>query len=195
MPLREENIVTLMLEGNEQGLRLLYRNYNEAIYGIIHHIVKSEQHAEEVLNDVFLKFYNGIKSYDPLKGRLFTWMARIARNAAIDKIRTLDYKSSRSAVVDISVQLNAPAQDVSVDHLGLAAVLKGLDFNQKRMIEMIYLMGYTHQECADELNMPLGTVKTNVRRGILKLREFLGNDLQAFISVMILILIYIIINN
>ena len=56
MPLREENIVTLMLEGNEQGLRLLYRNYNEAIYGIIHHIVKSEQHAEEVLNDVFLKF-------------------------------------------------------------------------------------------------------------------------------------------
>lgn len=67
MPLREENIVTLMLEGNEQGLRLLYRNYNEAIYGIIHHIVKSEQHAEEVLNDVFLKFYNGIKSYDPLK--------------------------------------------------------------------------------------------------------------------------------
>jgi RNA polymerase sigma-70 factor (ECF subfamily) len=192
---REENILSLLLEGNEMGLRLLYRNYKEAIYGIILNIVKSENHAEEVLNDVFLKFFNNIKSYDSSKSRLFTWMARIARNAAIDKIRTVDFKSSaRSYEISNPVAEKLQYQHEHIDHSAIASILQALDVDQKRMIEMVYLLGYTHQECSTELNIPLGTVKTNIRRGLLKLRSVMGNDINAFISWIIIVLIYFIFN-
>lgn len=192
---REENMLSLLLEGNEMGLRLLYRNYKEAIYGIILNIVKSENHAEEVLNDVFLKFFNNIKSYDSSKSRLFTWMARIARNAAIDKIRTVDFKSSaRSYEISNPVAEKLQYQHEHIDHSAIASILQALDVDQKRMIEMVYLLGYTHQECSTELNIPLGTVKTNIRRGLLKLRSVMGNDINAFISWIIIVLIYFIFN-
>lgn len=192
---KEENLLNLLLEGNEMGLRLLYRNYKEAIYGIILNIVKSENHAEEVLNDVFLKFYNNIKSYDSSKSRLFTWMARIARNAAIDKIRTVDFKIS-SRAVDISnpIVQNLQYQQDHTNHTAIATILRALDVDQRRMIEMVYLLGYTHQECSNELNIPLGTVKTNIRRGLIKLRSVMGNDINAFISWIIIVLIYFIFN-
>jgi len=192
---KEENILSLLLDGNEMGLRLLYRNYKESIYGIILNIVKSENHAEEVLNDVFLKFFNNIKSYDSSKSRLFTWMARIARNAAIDKIRTVDFKSSaRSYEISNPVAEKLQYQHEHIDHSAIASILQALDVDQKRMIEMVYLLGYTHQECSTELNIPLGTVKTNIRRGLLKLRSVMGNDINAFISWIIIVLIYFIFN-
>jgi len=192
---KEENILSLLLDGNETGLRLLYRNYKEAIYGIILNIVKSENHAEEVLNDVFLKFFNNIKSYDSSKSRLFTWMARIARNAAIDKIRTVDFKSSvKSYEISNPVAQNLQYHHEHIDHSAIATILQALDVDQKRMIEMVYLLGYTHQECSDELNIPLGTVKTNIRRGLMKLRSVMGNDINAFISWIIIVLIYFIFN-
>ncbi len=192
---KEENILSLLLDGNEMGLRLLYRNYKESIYGIILNIVKSENHAEEVLNDVFLKFFNNIKSYDSSKSRLFTWMARIARNAAIDKIRTVDFKSSaRSYEISNPVAEKLQYQHEHIDHSAIASILQALDVDQKRMIEMVYLLGYTHQECSEELNIPLGTVKTNIRRGLMKLRSVMGNDINAFISWIIIVLIYFIFN-
>ncbi len=192
---KEENILSLLLDGNEMGLRLLYRNYKESIYGIILNIVKSENHAEEVLNDVFLKFFNNIKSYDSSKSRLFTWMARIARNAAIDKIRTVDFKSSaRSYEISNPVAEKLQYQHEHIDHSAIASILQALDVDQKRMIEMVYLLGYTHQECSTELNIPLGTVKTHIRRGLLKLRSVMGNDINAFISWIIIVLIYFIFN-
>lgn len=192
---KEENILSLLLDGNEMGLRLLYRNYKESIYGIILNIVKSENHAEEVLNDVFLKFFNNIKSYDSSKSRLFTWMARIARNAAIDKIRTVDFKSSaRSYEISNPVAEKLQYQHEHIDHTAIASILQALDVDQKRMIEMVYLLGYTHQECSTELNIPLGTVKTHIRRGLLKLRSVMGNDINAFISWIIIVLIYFIFN-
>ncbi|MBP6796259.1 MAG: RNA polymerase sigma factor [Saprospiraceae bacterium] len=192
---KEENILILLLDGNEMGLRLLYRNYKESIYGIILNIVKSENHAEEVLNDVFLKFFNNIKSYDSSKSRLFTWMARIARNAAIDKIRTVDFKSSaRSYEISNPVAEKLQYQHEHIDHSAIASILQALDVDQKRMIEMVYLLGYTHQECSEELNIPLGTVKTNIRRGLMKLRSVMGNDINAFISWIIIVLIYFIFN-
>lgn len=192
---KEENILSLLLDGNEMGLRLLYRNYKESIYGIILNIVKSENHAEEVLNDVFLKFFNNIKSYDSSKSRLFTWMARIARNAAIDKIRTVDFKSSaRSYEISNPVAEKLQYLHEHIDHSAIASILQALDVDQKRMIEMVYLLGYTHQECSTELNIPLGTVKTHIRRGLLKLRSVMGNDINAFISWIIIVLIYFIFN-
>ncbi|MEP7268343.1 MAG: RNA polymerase sigma factor [Saprospiraceae bacterium] len=193
--IKEAHLVALLQSGNEQGLRILYSNYNQSIYGIISNIVKSEQHAEEVLNDVFLKFYRSIKSYDPGQSKLFTWMARIARNAAIDKIRTVDYRRSQN-----SVDIENPAvkalnySENNLDNEGLAKVLKSLDGDQKRMVEMVYLLGYTHQECSDELNVPLGTVKSNVRRGILKMRDYLGKDLQAYMSILLIVFIYFLIH-
>ena len=192
---KEENILSLLLDGNEMGLRLLYRNYKESIYGIILNIVKSENHAEEVLNDVFLKFFNNIKSYDSSKSRLFTWMARIARNAAIDKIRTVDFKSSvKSYEISNPVTQKLQYQHEHIDNSAIAEILQALEVDQKRMIEMVYLLGYTHQECSDELNIPLGTVKTNIRRGLMKLRSVMGNDINAFISWIIIVLIYFIFN-
>jgi RNA polymerase sigma-70 factor, ECF subfamily len=191
--IHEDIMIHLLRDGNEQGLRLLYRNYKDAIFGIISNIVRSEPHAEEVLNDVFLKFFENIQSYDASKSRLFTWMARIARNAAIDKIRTADFKAYAQSIRtdDPNTTISSPA-DHTVEYQGIQTILQALSPDQRRMIHMVYLLGYTHQECADELQVPLGTVKTNVRRGILQLRDYFAKDIQAYTGMIFLIILYII---
>ncbi len=192
----DDIILSLLQNGNEQGLRLLYRNYNDAIYGIIMRIVRSEETAEEVLNDVFLKCFHNIASYDPTKSKLFTWIARIARNASIDKVRTVSYRNSlRTDSLQSNESIHdTKSENVTQDPESIQRILKTLDADARQMIEMVYLQGYTHEECAQDLDVPLGTVKTKVRRGLIKLREYLSGDRQILAALTVIILIYVFLN-
>lgn len=144
--------------------------------GVIARILKKEELAEEVLQDVFLKIWDKIDSYDPAKGKLFTWMLNIARNQAIDKTRSKEFSKGKKTG-DIENFVNRVDRkdylEQQVDAIGLKEVLKKLPEDQRFVIDQHYLKGYTQAEMAEEFNLPLGTVKTRMRLAMKELRNLL----------------------
>ena len=140
-------------------------------------IVRNEDVAEEVLQDVFLKIWDRMASYDVSKGRLFTWMLNIARNQAIDKIRSREM-SQRKKTDDIDGLVSRidrqNSSELRTDTIGLTDVLEKLPEEQRFVIDLLYLKGYTQSEVAEEFSIPLGTVKTRTRMGMIELRSILN---------------------
>ena len=171
----EENELTGMLKsGVANAMAILYQNYSAAIYGVILRIVQSEEAAEDVLQEAFIKIWKNIEKYDPAKGRLFTWLVNIARNTAIDSLRVKDYTiKSQIRSLDNSVRTVNRQHKVytPTDHIGLKEIINKLKPDYKILIDKLYFEGYTQEEAARELNIPLGTVKTRIRAAINVLRE------------------------
>jgi RNA polymerase sigma factor (sigma-70 family) len=164
---------------NPSTLDYLYDHYSAALYGIVFRIVKNEDVAEEVLQDVFLKIWDKIEGYDSAKGRLFTWMLNIARNQAIDKIRSREIRKSRKTddIDNLVGKIDkAEFNELSVEAIGLKEVLLRLPEEQRFVIEKLYLEGYTQSEVAEEFNIPLGTVKTRTRMALTELRIILKEN-------------------
>ena len=132
--------------------------------------------AEEVLQDVFLKIWDKIDSYDREKGKLFTWMINIARNQAIDKTRSREFSKDQQTG-DLGKFVNRiDAKDhieLGVETIGVRDLLNRLPEDQKFVIEKHYLKGYTQSEISEEFNLPLGTVKTRMRLAMQLLRNLL----------------------
>ena len=166
-------------------MRYLFEHYGGALNHIIGQIVTERQTAQEVLHDVLLRIWNNIDQYEESKSRLFTWMARIARNAAIDKVRSKAYrKSGKTDELDVVVvNRNNLSESMSVEHIGLTKVLDQLDANHRSIIDLLYFKDYTQAETADALDLPLGTVKTRSRRALQKLREILKYELVILMIV------------
>lgn len=154
-------------------LGYLYDRYAGALFGIISRIIKDENVAQEVLQDVFLKIWDRIDQYDPAKGRLFTWMLNVARNQAIDKTRSKEFTSS-SKTNDLESVVSrlesSMTSDQNTDTIGLTEVLNKLSEEHKFVVTYLYLKGYTQRELAKEFDIPLGTVKTRLRMAMMELR-------------------------
>ena len=164
-------------ERNDQAFGFLYDNYAGALYSIIKQIITDNPEvASDVLQEVFINIWRKIATYDQTKGRLFTWMLNIARNAAIDTLRSKSYQNSQKnqelpenvykAVTDQITQQN-------VDNIGLKKVLEKLKPEHRILVELSYFKGFTHEEIAEMMSIPLGTVKTRIRNALLQLREYL----------------------
>ncbi len=144
---------------------------------MVFRILRKEETAEEVLQDIFLKVWDKIESYDPSKGKLFTWMINIARNQAIDKTRSKEVSKGRKTddidylVNKIDIQEHS---QLAVDAIGLKEVLLKLSDDQQFIVTQLYLKGYTQSEVAEEFGIPLGTVKTRLRLAMIELRSILN---------------------
>ena len=172
--INEEELVTSLQKGEQSALSILYANYSPALFGVIIRIVDSQENAEDVLQEVFVKIWKNINSYNPTKGKLYTWLLNIARNAAIDSLRLKDHKiKSQIRNIDNSVNTVNKQYRVSTqpDHIGLKTLVEKMKPEYKLLIDKLYFEGYTQDEAAKELNIPLGTVKTRIRAAINQLRE------------------------
>jgi len=172
----QDQLVKLLRKKDKAALSFLYDHYSGAIYGIIQRIVLQEEVAEEVLQDAYLRYWNKIEHFNPEKGRLFTWMVRIARNLALDKLRSKGMKQSNKSesITDHVSILDKQLHTKSVtDPIGLDEVLKELSDDQLFVVEKLYFRGYTQSELAKEYNIPLGTVKTRLRAAMVKLRKLI----------------------
>ncbi len=154
----------------------LVDNYSAAIFGAISRIVNNEPVAQEVLQDCFMKFWDKIDQYDPQKGRFFTWMINIARNLAIDRLRSREMKKEEKTddignyVTEIG---GAGFSQQNVDGIGIKEVLNNLREEERFVLEMAYFKGYTQSEISEEFDIPLGTVKTRFRMALMHMRSFL----------------------
>lgn len=171
----EENLVILLQSKNQRGFSILYDNYSSALYGVILKIVRTEEIAADVLQDSFVKIWKNIEGYNRTKGTLFTWMLNVARNTAIDKIRSQDFQNSqRNQDLDSTVEIidNQANSQFDVDAIGLKKVVENLRPEHRQMIDLLYFQGYTQAEVAEEFGIPLGTVKTRVKAAIVHLRQY-----------------------
>jgi len=173
-PLHDESeFVALLKSRDKKGIEKLYDNYSDSIFGVIFKIVQKEDVAEDLLQETFVKVWKKIESYDSSKGRLFTWMLNIARNGAIDYTRSKHYnKALKVQSIDNAVYNESDARsEIKTDSIGVKELVNSLDPKFKLLIDKFYFEGYTQQEVSDELNIPLGTVKTRIRQAIIELRK------------------------
>lgn len=153
----QEEIIQGLRRKDKAALSYLYDHYSDALLGVISRIVEEQNVAEEVLQDAFLRYWEKIEQYDTEKGRLFTWMMRIARNLALDKLRSRGMKQqSQSDSISNNVYTLDKTQhtESSVDAIGLEEVLNKLPEEQRFVVEKLYLRGYTQSEVADEFDIP-----------------------------------------
>ncbi|MBY0542400.1 MAG: sigma-70 family RNA polymerase sigma factor [Sphingobacteriaceae bacterium] len=172
--LSEEELVNGLKNQDTIAMEALYSMYSGALLGIISRVVVQTEVAEDVLQETFVKIWNSAGSYDPSKGRLFTWMMNVARNLSIDKLRSKDYKNAnKNQDIENNVDFIDEQKKVTfnADTLGLKDLVTNLKPDFKNVLDMVYFKGYTHVEAAEELDIPLGTVKTRVRMAILELRK------------------------
>jgi len=169
-----ELLVSQFQNKNEKAFQTLYDMYSESMQGVIYNIVRDNDIAEEVMQDVFIKAWHKSDSYNASKGRFFTWLLNISRNAAIDKTRSKNFKNSNKNLnsdffVDI---LQSPDNlNASTDAIGIRNFVKKLGEACKQVIELLYFKGYTQKEASEELDMPIGTIKTRNRNCIQQLRK------------------------
>ncbi|ASU32746.1 RNA polymerase subunit sigma-70 [Mucilaginibacter xinganensis] len=148
--------------------------YSSSLYGVISRIIIDTATAEDVLQETFVKIWHSFSSYSTEKGRLFTWMVNIARNLSIDKIRSKDFKNQNknqeleNNVTSIDEQRSTVYKP---ELLGIKELVETLKPDQKAILDLVYFKGYTHVEAAEELAVPLGTVKTRLRMAIQQLRK------------------------
>lgn len=170
----EEELVNLLKQEDKVAFSYLFDNYSAALYGIILKILNQEEEAaEDTLQDVFIKIWKKISTYDSSKGTLFTWMLNIARNTAIDKIRSNNGVSIQSIDYHVHNIDKTQQSNSTEDKIGIREVVDRLKPEYKSIIDLAYFGGYTQDEISKELSLPLGTVKTRTRAALTELRKVL----------------------
>lgn len=175
--LSEEIFIGQLQARSEAAFAQLYDHYGAAMLGVIARLVDDEAEAENLLQDSFVKVWKYIHRYDAGKGRLFTWLVTICRNTALNYLRSREnFKKVeiQKAGSGVSIQ-RLIAEPPSADHIGIGTVLAKLELKHREIINLIYYRGYTQQEVAEVLDIPLGTVKTRTRMALQLLKEQLNH--------------------
>ncbi len=168
----EENLVKLLKLNQQSAFEYLYENYSKVLFGVISRIIKDEEKAADVMQDVFLKIWKKIGDFDAEKSKLYAWMVSIARNAAIDLYR----KERNNVMVDIDYEMGAVDsqhhESASTDTIDLRGIVEKLKPERKKLLDLVYLQGFTQEEAAELLEIPLGTAKSRIRTALHELKLF-----------------------
>ncbi|MFI1745461.1 RNA polymerase sigma factor [Thalassobellus sediminis] len=167
----EKEIVYLLERGDKKAITLLYENYADSLFGVIKKIIKDDDTAQDVLQESFVKIWRYAKKYDASKAKLFTWLYRIAYNTAIDKTRSLKNKSGKEVQIETSNVYKITSNGLNEDVLDIKKHLSSLDEKYQIVINALFFEGMTQQEASDELNIPLGTIKSRLKIGLRELKK------------------------
>lgn len=168
----EQELVMLLKQRQQSAFSYLYDHYSSALYTVILNVVKDETIAADTLQEVFVKIWKQIDSYDDTKGRLFTWMMNVARNASIDTVRSKAFQNSKQNNELTENHYGAAGSvQTNTDSIGLRKIVYSLKEEHRTLIELSYFQGYTQDEISKMLDIPLGTVKTRLRTALTQLRQ------------------------
>ena len=159
----EKEIVGLLQKGDKRAVTLLYENYADALYGVILKVLSDEDLAQDALQETFVKVWK--------KAKLFTWLYRIAYNTAIDKVRSQTNKTSKEIQMDASNVYMITSESLNQDVMDIKTHLKSLDEKYQIVINALFFEGMTQQEASDELEIPLGTIKSRLKIGLRELKK------------------------
>jgi RNA polymerase sigma-70 factor, ECF subfamily len=160
---------------SEEAFSLLYDDYSAVLFGIAFKIVKNKTVAEEILQDVFVKIWKHIDLYDITKGTLFTWMLNITRNTCKDYFRSKHYQYQTLMVQEELDEIPSKYMPQSTSYQAesweMQQLTQKLAPKYKEIIDLVYIFGYSQEQVAEKLNIPLGTVKTRSRDALKQLRH------------------------
>jgi RNA polymerase sigma-70 factor, ECF subfamily len=165
---------------DRQAFSQLYDRYSGLLYSTIFRMLNNSEEASDVLQDVFIQIWDRAETYNPALGRPFSWALTMARNKAIDRLRSLKRRYSFIEEVTHEMEEEASRFSTAPDEVfsqeqaaQIRSAVATLPLEQRQAIEMAFLGGLTQHEIASALNQPLGTIKARIRRGMLKLRDAL----------------------
>jgi len=177
----DATLVRRLLQQDVSAFELLYDRHSRAVYGLILRILQQAGTAEEVVQDVFLQLWRNAEHYDESRGPFLPWLLTLARNRALDTLRLKSERQRRreEQTEELPPVVTAPEFEKQLDEKRRAekvrALIGALQPQQKRAIELAYFEGLSHSEIAEKMREPLGTVKSWIRNGLLRLKE----ELQA----------------
>jgi RNA polymerase sigma-70 factor (ECF subfamily) len=169
---QESELVLLLKQRRESAFSYLYDKYSGALYSVIISIVPDRELSNDILQEVFVKIWRQIETYDVTKGRLFTWMLNIARNASIDALRSKNFQQ-RQQNKELTEHLHevGGSTQTNTDKIGLRRIVYKLKAEHRVLVELSYFEGFTQDEISKMLNIPLGTVKTRLRAALIQLKQ------------------------
>ena len=162
-------LLTATAAGDRRAFRELYDATSRRLFGIALMILRRREAAEDVLQEAFVRVWVEARRYDPARGPALPWLSRIVRNLAIDHLRR--DRGAHDDIADQAETLAAPGAPVS-ERMDLQRGLSQLAADQRDVIALAFVHGYTHEELAERLNVPLGTAKSRVRRGLKQMLAF-----------------------
>jgi RNA polymerase sigma-70 factor (ECF subfamily) len=173
----DATLVHLLLQNDVSAFEKIYDKYSRVVYSLVLRIVQQSGPAEEVVQDIFLAVWRNSAQYDAARGPFLPWLLTLARNRALDTLRLKSERQRRleNQTDELFSVVVAPQYEKELDEKRRAerirALVGELQPQQKRAIELAYFQGLSHTEIAAELKEPLGTVKSWIRNGLIRLRE------------------------
>lgn len=174
-------LLSRIAQGDEQAFAKFYDLFANGLYSLVFKILNDAKEAEDVLQEGFAQIWKKASTYDGSRSSAFTWSVMILRNKAIDHIRSRQRQSRliEEAALEFSRDAEPENDDGVFQNEKRAIVRAALDKipgEQRQAIDLAFFSGLTQAQISEKLGEPLGTVKARIRRGLLKLRDFLGED-------------------
>jgi len=185
--LDDEELMQRLVYRDLGAFRALYDRYGNLVYSAAFRIVRDGQIAEDMVQEIFLRIWRRPESYVEQRGRFVTWLTSVARNRAVDEIRSRGRRFRYETASPEEQERELPAPDTNDPALTaeladqrrlILAALTQIPMEQRQIIELAYFGGLTQQEIAERLSQPLGTVKTRIRLGMQKLRAALTPEFK-----------------
>lgn len=176
------DLVDRIREGDQGALDLLYRRYSAPVYSLVWKVLQNSEEAEDVALDVFWQVWRQAERYDPSRGAPPAWIFTLARSRAIDRLRARRRREDRTVSIDDpELNIDPPDEKAAPDDVvsfrqnrdAVRAAMSKLSAVQREAVELAFLEGMTHVEIAEKLGQPLGTIKTRIRQGLIRLRKHL----------------------
>ncbi|WP_228411621.1 RNA polymerase sigma factor [Chryseobacterium sp.] len=175
--LSPEQLLSLLRSKDEAGFNYLYEHYSGALYGVILRVLHYQEESNEVLQDTFVKIWNSFSTFDENKASLYTWMLNIARNSAIDRLKSKSFQNDlqNQSIPDFVNESEKLSTEQKHEFNEVQNAVNTLREDYRNVINKGYFEGFTQEEISSELGIPLGTVKTRTRAALLELAKILEN--------------------
>lgn len=175
--LSDEDLLALAVGGEEPAFGLLYDRHSRVAFSLAYRLLGDREAAEDLVQDAFLAVWRGSSSYSSARGSVRTWLLGILHHRGVDRLRTLAAMGRRQGALQQAELRDAAEPDAADQAIGRAEArdvkraLQELPGEQLRVIKLAYYGGFTHQEIAEMLDVPLGTVKSRMRLGLERIRR------------------------
>jgi RNA polymerase sigma-70 factor, ECF subfamily len=172
-------LIAASARGDEAAFARLYDATSRRVHGLCLRVVRDPAQSDEVTQEVFLEVWRQSARFDPTHGSALAWLMTIAHRRAVDRVRSAEASSRRDTTYihsnrDVDHDATSEAATASIEARRVRQALGGLTAAQRDALELAYFGGYTHAEVATLLDLPLGTAKTRIRDGLIRLRDALG---------------------
>ena len=178
-PVGLNDLLAKVAEGDRAAFGQLYDQCAGRVLGLVRRLLKDSAQSEEVTQEIFLEVWQNAKRYDSAKGSATTWILTMSHRRAVDRIRSSQSTRDRDTKIglrDMEIEYDSVSESVEIriEHERVGQALQRLTELQRQAVTLAYYGGYSHSEVAQMLTVPIGTVKTRLRDGMIRLRDELG---------------------